>query len=100
KNPCAPAVESVKLSAGVVPAFATEVVKSGARFPAENEVTVPPAPAPHALPESASAPLAPHCTQSPLTGEPLKPVTWRTCELTLDQGTLAAPSWMGEIIMM
>jgi hypothetical protein len=37
----APALESVKLSAGVVVEVAVEVVNSGERLPAEKEVTVP-----------------------------------------------------------
>jgi hypothetical protein len=37
------ALESEKVSAGVVAAVATEVAKRGERFPALKEVTVPPA---------------------------------------------------------
>jgi hypothetical protein len=73
----AAAVDKVKVSAGVVVEVATEVVKSGERVPAENDVTVPlPPPAPQSLPVPLSVPdvlTCRHCVD-PVMGSVSVPV--------------------------
>lgn|SRR5271167_1124142 len=55
---------SVKLSAGVLVEVATLVVNNGERFPAENDVTVPPPlPVPQSDPVALNTPAV-SCTQN------------------------------------